>query len=395
MTTLWLDLAALLLYGPIVVLIHEAGHAAFARRGGYRVTDFAIGMGRPIWRIDLRGGAVLHIDRLLLLGGACTAIPIEPPSSRRAWFHLGGLLFQAILMVLLLPLIDSRWGMHAITFNGLVMVHNAIPWRMGHHASDGWHLWDALTGARRGADVLAQRAAIERMLARAEQVGTPLGVSYARVCVAWATVLAGRPEDANALFRDDPPATTVEPWVDALYHYVCAEWHRAHGRPLAALRTAREAYNALDLETVVEGQALIALSEARALAELGAPAQAQRALARMAGTGGAIGWQAAVTQLWASLSADPDDLELATRRLVLRLHHTGLDPGDGAMALWEAGHRLAGHGRIGAARHARSAATNLARRVLRRAPDTDRTTLAARMGQVAGATAPEWAASSI
>ena len=394
MSTLWLDLAALVVYGPPIVLLHEAGHAALARRGGYRVTDFAIGFGRPLWRLPLRGGAVLHVDIGLLLGGSCTAIPVGPASPRRAWFHVGGLLAQLALMVVLLPFLDLRLAQHAALFNGLVMVHNLVPWRIGPTASDGWHLWDALTGARRGSDVIAQRRAIEHMWARADQVGTPVGVTYARICVAWADVLAGRPESARALFRDDPPSATVEPWVDALYHYVCAEWHRMEGRPLAALRTAREAVGALDFETTAEGEALIALAEARALVQLDAPVQAQRTLARTAGTGGTIGWQAAVTQLWATLDDEADPLERATRRVLQRLDQPGLDPADGAVALWEAGYRLEAAGREAVAREARQGGTRLARRVLDRAPGKDGLGLARRMGEVAGAASPDIAAAA-
>ena len=42
MSTVWLDLLALAVYGPLVVLLHELGHAIFARAGGYRITAFGI-----------------------------------------------------------------------------------------------------------------------------------------------------------------------------------------------------------------------------------------------------------------------------------------------------------------------------------------------------------------
>ena len=87
MSPLAQELIALLVYAPCVVLLHELGHAIAARPGGYRVTSFGIGLGAPLWTLPLRDGVVLHVDWWVLAGGACTAIPAEPPTARRAWFH--------------------------------------------------------------------------------------------------------------------------------------------------------------------------------------------------------------------------------------------------------------------------------------------------------------------
>ena len=389
MTAVWLDLLALLFYGPAVVLLHELGHAALARRGGFRLTDFAIGVGKPLWRLELSGGAVVHIDRWVLIGGGCTAIPVSPASARRIWFHAGGLIAQCLLMVALLPLHEVRLVQHILVFNGLVLAHNALPWRVGRFASDGWYILDALAGTGRGSDVLQQRAAIAAMEARAVQVGTPLGTAYARICMAWADVIAGCPERAARLFQEDPPAATLDPWVDALYHHVHAEWDRVQGRPLGALRTVREATVSVELSDIGDAQGLLALAEARALVDLDAPAQALRVLSRTAGIGGAIGWQAAVTLLWASLDSEPDDVELAAWRVIQRAHLTALDPADGAMALWDASEVLEDSGRHGVARAARQAGIDLADRVLTRAPSWARPSLRRRMGAVAGDRGPE------
>ena len=96
--SLAVELIALALYAPFVVTVHEAGHAGFARIGGYRTSSFQLGMGRPFWRSELRGGAVLCVGPWLWLGGACTAVPTAAPSRRRIWFHAGGLIAQAAVV---------------------------------------------------------------------------------------------------------------------------------------------------------------------------------------------------------------------------------------------------------------------------------------------------------
>ena len=73
--SLAVELIALVLYAPLVVTVHEAGHALFANAGGFRTSSFQLGMGSPIWRTELRGGAVLCVGPWLWLGGACTAVP--------------------------------------------------------------------------------------------------------------------------------------------------------------------------------------------------------------------------------------------------------------------------------------------------------------------------------
>jgi hypothetical protein len=376
---LWVNLMAMLVYGPLLILLHELGHALFARAGGYRVTSFGVGLGPPLWSVYLKRGVVFHIDRWIFAGGACTAIPVGPPSMRRAWFHGGGLIVQALLAGILLWL-PSHWLISGIFwFNLLVALHNALPWRIGGQASDGWYLLDAFTGGRRGGSILTQRSSFERIERHEERIGSPVGRVYSQICLAWTDVLAGRPEDATPLFLNDPPESLVDPWIDGLYHYVQAEWHRTQGRALAALRIAREAHSAIDFATHDEAAILMSLAEARALVDLEANAQARRRLAQAAGIGGPIGWQAAATLLWASIDGETDDLEQATWRVTRRRHEAWLDPGDATLALWHAAQQLEERGRVTAARGARDAASTLARRTLRDAADVDRVSLSRRL----------------
>lgn len=378
------EMLGLFVYGPLVVLLHELGHAGLARAGGYRLTSFGIGLGKPLWRTRLKGGVVLHVDRWVFAGGACVAIPIGPPTARRAWFHAGGLLAQLVLGLVLLLLPDQWFWIRVAQFNLLVALTNAIPWRFAGFASDGWHLVDALSnGSRSGSEVLPQRRYLARLAAREHAAGSPLGALYAELCIAWIDLIAGRPEATAVLFRSDPDESALDPWVDMLYHYVHAEWHRLEGRPLAALRIARVTRYALEGDVAPEGDALMALAEARALVDLDACAQAQRVLARLAGIGGPIGRQGAATHLAASLADDTDAVEYATWRVTRSVEASWLDPADTVCILWEVADRLVVSHRVRAARGARDAARHLARRTLAVAAPEDRPPLLRRLGEPA------------
>lgn len=377
MQDLMIEFAALFVYGPLLVLLHEFGHALFAKAGGYRVTSFGVGLGTPMWRLQLNGNVVVHIDRWFIAGGACIAIPNGPPSRRRIWFHGGGLILQGLLAIVLLML-PEHWMVDRVArFNLLVAVTNLLPWRMAGNASDGWYILDALSGGRRTGNLLTQRSIFEQMSARELANRSPMGLAYADLCVAWTDVLSGRLEEATEFFDDDPPETASHPWTDALYHYVKAEWHRAHGRPLAALGTSREGRATLDSGLGSDAVALLALAEGRALVALDEPDAARRVLQRV--TDSPLALQALPVLLWSCLDAETEDLELATWKVARNLGGPWMDLSDPILALVEAAEELTKRGHLNAARSAAASATHLAQRALRAADIEDRRTLSYRL----------------
>jgi hypothetical protein len=303
---------------------------------------------------------------------------------RRVWFHAGGLIAQGCLAAVLLFL-PAHWLVDRVAqFNLLVAATNALPWKLGSQWSDGFYLLDAFTGHRRSRSIVVQRAALSRMARRESAVGSAVGRVYSDVCLAWADIVVGRPGDAAPLFKLDPPEVSLDSWVEALYQYVLAEWHRSEQRPLAALRASKCTLAAgLDSRPLEEAAGLAALAEARALIDLDSPQRAERALARIAGLGGPIGLQASSVLLWATLGASTEDLELATWRVERRMHDAWWDPLDPALALWAAADRLDELGRVNAARGARSAARTLVQSLLRSLPLTDHPSVLSRLGEAA------------
>lgn len=377
MSPLMTEFLALFLYGPALVVLHELGHALFARMGGYRVTSFGVGLGPPVLRMRLSGPLVFHVDRYWIAGGACIAIPDGPPTTKRIWFHGGGLLLQGVLALVLLVLPEHWLVDRMAQFNLLVALTNAIPWKFAGSASDGWYILDALNGGRMAGNPLSQRPAFEQMADREHVNQSPLGLAYADLCVTWANVLAGRLEEAGEFFELDPPETAAHAWTDALYHYVKAEWHRECQRPLAALATAREGRASCRAAEGSDSVALLALAEARALIALDEPDAARRALQRVLASPLAI--QALPIALWTNLDASTDDLVLATWKLARVIQSPWLDPGEPVFALLEAADELAERNETQAARSARDAAMALADRTVNSAVLEDRRTLSYRL----------------
>lgn len=361
-----------------------------AAHGGYRVTSFGVGGGRPLLRTRLRGGVVFYVAPLLVVGGACTAIPVGPAGPRRVWFHAGGLIAQALIAVALL-LVPSSWLVDRIwQFNLLVALTNGVPWRLGSSASDGWTILDALTGSHRGSLLLSQRERIVRLAAQEQALGSPVGMLWAELCVAWVDVQLRAPSRADGFFTSDPPESAVDPWIDALYHAVRADWHRLHGRSLAALRTVRDTRDARLGELSPDADGLLALAEARALIQLDSHAVAERTLARVVGHTGPVARQAVVVRLMAAMELPTEEIEFATWRVLRHMRAGWLDPVETVHALWQAAERLREGGRIEAAQGARHAARTLAADLVARVPTNDQHVLRAALGAAADTPSAAW-----
>ena len=284
----------------------------------------------------------------------------------------------------LMPSPTIWWVARVEHFNLRVALTNAMPWRVQGSASDGWYLLDTFFGRPRPSELIAQRTSLRRLAERQHAVGSHVGRVYAEVCLAWIDVLTGRSEDAAWFFTQDPPETAVDPWIDALYHYVHAEWHRTERRPLASLRMIRDTRTAIGSDMGDNADAMLTIAEARALVAAGAPGKAQRVLARVSGVGGPIGRQASAIQLAAVLDGPIDELEFSVWRVTRRVDEIWLDPADTASLLWSAADRLEATNKVAASLGARDAARRLARRAVDLCATEDRSWLAGRIGPAAG-----------
>ena len=378
----------LLVWVPLVALIHEAGHALAARPAGYRLVSFGVGLGPPLLRHPGKGGAVYYLGRWLFAGGACVAVPRTlSPGPRAMLFHAGGGLAQLALAGALALVPDTVWWVAPVrTFNLLVLAWNLLPWRWGGKASDGWWLVAHLRGAGRGPGLLfSRRAPLERILAFETQVGSPMGMWYARLMLAWSDLQVGALDRVDAFFTAENTEAALDASFDAIHHALTAEWHRQRGRPLAAMWAVREVRRARGASLTEDADGMLSLVEARTLRDLGERGRARQALARLAGAGGPVAADAALLRLELAVDAGSlAEIELAASRLVDHARGADLSPATRVGALWSAGLALAATDRGEVGRSLQHRARREAARLLALAVPDDRGSLVRALGPAAG-----------
>ncbi len=377
-------LAVLLAAVPAITTVHEAGHALLARPAGYRLTSFGVGHGRPLLSHRTRTGVVLYLGRRLWMGGACVAIPVKVVPQRQRLYLAGGLLAQGLLAVVL-GLASEAWPALRVAhhFNLLVLAFNATPWRLGGHASDGWTLLASSVGSGRTGELIGQREWLQR-IARFEQgVGSQVGASWCRLMEAWIDVVTG--QTSQAVEAIDAGVPRLEADLESLHAYVGAERHRLEGAPLAGLRLVRDLRAAYGTDLPDEAADLVTIAEARLYLALDEPGRAEQLLAQVAGVGGLVGQDALAVRLQAALMrGTADQVELAARRLALRLSGRFLDAPQAVLALWEAAQLLDGDGRLQAAELLRRRARRKSAALVAVASTADRLCLVHRLGEPAG-----------
>lgn len=372
----WTAFLVLMAWVPLVITIHEAGHAAVARLAGFRVTSFGVGRGRPILHHRGRSGTVFYLGRWFWAGGACVAVSRSPSASpREAIYHAGGVAAQGLLALLFAWAPPVWWLAPVAHFNLLVMAWNAIPWRIGGAQSDGWRFVAALSRGRLlTAPIFASRAALGRLLAFERTVESPVGVWYCRLLLAWSDLMVGR-LPTEFLSEEADPVSVLDPALDALQQHVVASGLLAQGRPIEALRHLADVRAAHGSSLPMSSSDLLTLAEARAQLQAGNRAAAQAALARLAGVSGRFGDEARAISLEVALSTEDT---AAARRAAERLSVRGvLDPPSAARALWRAG-VLLGDDDLCARAQAEAA------RLLMLAGTDDEAPLARRLGGAAG-----------
>lgn len=378
------QLLMLLVWVPVVAIVHELGHAVAAGPGGYRVTSFGIGRGRPLFRWTLPGGVVFHVGWLFFTGGACVAIPRSPGGGpRSALFHGGGVgaqLLLAILLWILQSIVDDTWLRAGAHFNLLVIGWNLLPWRTARMASDGWWLLSRLT---RGAvaphrALFEQRESIQLVLAYEERVQSPIGIWYGHRMLAWCDILAGRLASAIERLGTVPPLSVAAPYLENIDRLIRAEAQLRSGQPMVAIRTiaTARAKGMLPNDTAD----LMVVVEARAWLQLGDLDRARGCVATLAGVGGAIGREVTSVALDIALQSGDESMIIATATRLSRDSTAGLfDPLTAARALTEAARQTGDRG-IATRWHAR--AVGLTRAALHRASAVDKPAIQQQLDQI-------------
>lgn len=161
-------LLALCLYPAlfVAVVIHEAGHALFAKLLGYRVTSLGLGTARPFFRTTFPGGAIFYLCRDNPTLGTCwtTTTELLPSRLHRALLLVGGGVTNLVIAVagffLVLGAISPGvfWLALAV-MNALVGLINLLPFRhrvagsRNMMASDGLQAVSLLLSRHARADV--------------------------------------------------------------------------------------------------------------------------------------------------------------------------------------------------------------------------------------------------
>jgi hypothetical protein len=148
-------LAALffILFWPVLLVLHEAGHALMAHLLGWEVRCVVIGFHKEVWRFHFRGVPILI--KLIPLGGYVIPVPrnLSAPRLKLALIYLAGpgielLLLLVLVAVLGLPLFvtpSEDYGVIALQALAVAILFGAvsnlipIPYRDGDRTtvSDG------------------------------------------------------------------------------------------------------------------------------------------------------------------------------------------------------------------------------------------------------------------
>ncbi len=370
---------------PLITVLHEAGHALAAPLAGYRVSSFGVGLGRPLLRRSLGRGRVIWLGRWPLAGGACVAVPAGL-RARPAVYHLGGLVAQLVLALVLRQLVELHWLLaRAEVFNLVVLAWNSIPWRWGGQASDGWFLVAGLRRGQPALPIMGRRPVLERLVRFEDRIGAPVGAWYARLGLAWIQLLVGRPGLAAAFFALEEPEGLgpADRGLRALQGYVEVEWQRLAGREQQALEVARAWLARLGTRVPDGAEDLSTLAVARALLACGQPTQARQVLATLAGVVGPVAREASVVLLGACLlEGEASAVRAAAWRLVGQLPGSFFEPVELVRALWAAGELLDPDDPD--RRRFQGEARRAAARLLAWAEPADRATLIERLGAPAG-----------
>jgi hypothetical protein len=374
---------AWLLSVPIIAVLHELGHAVAARPAGYRVTSFGVGHGAPLVHWRTRSGTIVYLGRWIFSGGQCVAIPVDVIPERRWLYHSGGLIFQALLALVLWPLAERFPALSgAMWFNLLVLTWNLLPLRFGDYVSDGYKLLAPWLGRAWSGQQYSQRDQIAKVLRLETQNRSDLGVAWCRTMLQWMDVVTGQDPDP---WTPEDLVLMAEPQLEGLFTFVRSEQERSAGASLAALQRIHRYRLDMSHSLPPLSRDMLALAEARCWLDQGSPKKARDLLSELVGAPGPIARDAACLQLDCALQEQNHARILSSaQRLSRLLDQSFFDLPAAAITLYRAAHFLKEKGALQDADQLAARARGSADRSLAAAMPQDRLPLARRLGEVAG-----------
>ena len=139
---------------PLIILIHEMGHAFFARIFGGEITNITLGMGKKICTIG-----ILDIRILYLAGGTSSYKNLKKDSKiSKILILLGGVIFNIITMALVFVpalILYPKYNIESslvlstifhtfLEFSFMVILFNILPIKMINMNTDGLQLYQLI-----------------------------------------------------------------------------------------------------------------------------------------------------------------------------------------------------------------------------------------------------------
>lgn len=138
-------LLGIFFFMPIITLIHELGHAFFAKLFKLSITSITLGDGKKLFSLGK-----LNINILYFWYGRIDVKSFNISKSKKTLFLLGGIIFNLISIIIIRYLININFistffFQTFITFSEFMIIVSIIPIKhFDGSITDGYQIWNLL-----------------------------------------------------------------------------------------------------------------------------------------------------------------------------------------------------------------------------------------------------------